>query len=405
MTNNQLIEELVTKECERYELEKNGFITDRQSVVRELVSQAGILSGHCSPEEFLEWKEQLLNGWYARRGFAKFFYRKSEKPCMFGMVKRLLQNAVSGLRKVQTEMTLDDELKIEEGRTVAFKLSSAFFERFYKKTCCNGALFVSPGQLETACIVELSPLFPLKYPLLYERLAAKDNEFWEEIWRLIHRFVRFLVVDMKGREDAETIKEVSMETVLSFQEQLERGKMEQITSARHLLNSLQMTGRNKFREWLRAENRKGEEILLTEEDWVQVELAKEDRIEAGAYGMNGRFDYLLEIDEKNEYEVCCALVDVLSCGSGRVYEELVDGREELAQAMLMLYVENKQYEEIGRILYNTLDASKLANLRKSVSRGKEYLKKQMADLIRIYKRKGKVPFVTESEEHENGEEV
>lgn len=395
MITNQAIEELVAKECERYELERNGFVADRQVAIRELVAQAGILPENCSLIEFAEWKERLLNDWYTRRRFAGFFHRKSEKRCMFRMVKRLLQNAVFRLRKKQTELTLDDELKMEEGRTVAFKLSSAFFEGFYKKTCCNGTLFVSPGQLETVCIDELSLLFPLKYPLLYERLTAKDNEFWEEIWRLIRRFVRFLVVDMGGKEDTEIIQEVSMETVLSVQEQMERGKLEQITSARHLLNSLQMTGRNKFREWLRTESRKREEILLSEEDWGKVEQAKEDRREVDTCGANRRFDYLLDIDEKDEYEVCCALVDVLSYGSGKVYGELVEGREELARAMLLLYVENKPYEEVVRILYNTSDTSKLVNLRKSVSRGKEYLKKRMADLIKLYKRKGEVPFATE----------
>lgn len=88
-------------------------------------------------------------------------------------------------------------------------------------------------------------------------------------------------------------------------------------------------------------------------------------------------------------------MDVLSYGSGKVYGELVEGREELARAMLLLYVENKPYEEVVRILYNTSDTSKLVNLRKSVSRGKEYLKKRMADLIKLYKRKGEVPFATE----------
>ena len=63
----------------------------------------------------------------------------------------------------------------------------------------------------------------------------------------------------------------------------------------------------------------------------------------------------------------------------------------------MLYVENKKYEEIARILYGGSDEKRLANLRKLVSRGKEYLKKRMAELIVTYKRKGQVPFVGEEE--------
>lgn len=400
MTTSALIEEIVTKECERYELEKSGFVSDRGAVVSELVSGSyASLPESCSPEEFAEWKQSLLDDWYSRKSFARFFRRKAEKRCMFRLVKRLLQNRLSRLRRRQTAKTLDDELKVEEGRTVAFKLSSALFVELYQKVCCGNALFVSPGQLEDCCVGELHSLFPLDYASLYKRLCVKDNEFWEEIWRLVHRFVRFLVTEKRGREDEETVKDVSMETVLSVQEQLERGKLEQITSARHLLNSLQTTARNKLYEWFRAADKRKEEICLDEEDWMQLGLKEVNSTEAEAGVMHGHFDYLLEVDENNEYEVCCALADVLNYGQGRVYEELVEDRQELAQIISMLYVENRQYEEIARVIYgDRVDARKLASIRKTVSRGKEHLKKRMVSLILVYKRKGVLPFDTEIEE-------
>lgn len=57
----------------------------------------------------------------------------------------------------------------------------------------------------------------------------------------------------------------------------------------------------------------------------------------------------------------------------------------------------KRYEEITWTLYGVSSGRKLDNLRKSVSRGKEYLKKRMANLIIEYKRKGYVPFVVGEE--------
>lgn len=395
MTNNQLIEEIVTKECERYALEDSGFVTDRQAVVKELsCGGTAFLPDGCSLTEFRGWKEHLLNDWYSRRGFARFFHRKAEKHCMFRMVRRLSQNALSAIQRRQTEATIDEELKMEEGRTVAFRLSSALFTKFYQEICCNGTLFASPGELEKSCINGACSLFPLDYASLYERLIAKDNEFWEEIWRLIHRFIRFLVVE-KSKEDEEAVKEVSMETVISVQEQLERGKLTQIASARHLLNSLQMTGRNKFREWLRTEKKRQEEVLLEDEDWQYLEC--QDSAVSGSEKIDGRFAYLLEVNEKNEYDVCCALADILSYGRGRVYDELVGDMQDVAQAMSMLYVENKRYEEIAWTLYGVSSGRKLDSLRKSVSRGKEYLKKRMTCLIIEYKRRGYVPFVVGEE--------
>ena len=101
------------------------------------------------------------------------------------------------------------------------------------------------------------------------------------------------------------------------------------------------------------------------------------------------------MNEENVYDVCCALADVLDYGRGDVYRALVEGMQETVQVISMLYVENKKYEEIARILYGGSDEKRLANLRKLVSRGKEYLK---VELIVTYKRKGQVPFVGEEEE-------
>ena len=104
MTNNQLIEEIVTKECERYALEDSGFITDKRAVVKELSSADNAsLPDACSLKEFGEWKERLLNGWYSRKGFARFFCRKAEKPAMSRMVRRLSQNALSDIQRRQEE--------------------------------------------------------------------------------------------------------------------------------------------------------------------------------------------------------------------------------------------------------------------------------------------------------------
>lgn len=397
MVDAWLIEEIVAKECERYELEKSGFVSDRRAVARALTAHscAAIPEG-CSPEEFAGWKEQLLNDWYTRKEFARFFRQRAEKKCMFGMVKRLLKNTVSRLRRKHSLLTIDDELKVEGGRTVAFKLSSSFFSELYPEICCNGTLFISPARLEEACVSRVQTLFPLTYPSLYERLSVKDNEFWGEIWLLIQRFVRFLVTEYKGSGEGETIKEVSMEAALSIQEQLERGKLKAIVSASHLLNSLQMTCRNKLRESLRTEEKKREEALLEEEDWLLLERQQENVAEPDR--VDGRFAYLLEVNEKSEYDVCCALADVLSYGSGEVYNALVDGMQEMVQAMSLLYVDNKRYEEIAQILYGEFNERQLTTLRKSVSRGKEYLKKKMTSLIVTYKRRGEVPFVMEEED-------
>lgn len=396
MTDRWLIEEILTKECERYELEKSGFVTDRRRAVEELIAAEGRVEAEkYSLKEFVEWKGGLLSKWYAKKGFAKFFCRKAENRTLFRMVKSLMYNMLSHLRREQTEPTMDDELKLEVGRTVAYKLSSALFVEIYTEICCRGAMYATPEQVEEACLSRMCATFPLKYAAFYKRLMVKDSEFWDEVWWLIRRFVRFLVMERTRTGNEDAVQEVSMETVLSVQEQLEKGRLKQIESTGHLLNSLQMTGRNKFREWLRAEERKQQEVYLDDEDerWQESEYMEM----SGSERMDGHFAYLLEVNEKNEYDVCCALADVLNYRRGEVYESLVEGMQETARVMSMLYVENKKYEEIAQELYGAADSKRLANLRKLVSRGKEYLKKRMVELIVDYKSKGYVPFVCEEE--------
>ena len=58
--------------------------------------------------------------------------------------------------------------------------------------------------------------------------------------------------------------------------------------------------------------------------------------------MDGRFAYLLEVNEKNEYDVCCALTDILCYGHGSVYDQLAEGMQDTVRAisMLMLRIRN-----------------------------------------------------------------
>lgn len=392
MIDTYLIEEIATKECERYGLEKNGFVTSRKAMSQALLAGKHVpIPAGDSPEAFRQWKERLLDDWYDGKGFSLFFRRKAAKRCMLDLVKRLYLNTVLRIRKNQSATTIDDELKLPSGRTVAFKLSSGLFSELYADLRSDESAFISPAKLEGKCVEQINSLYPLNYISFFKRLQKKDNEFWEELWLVIQYFLSYLMVNVKREKEA--VEEVSMDVALSFQEQMERGSLEKIDSASHLLHSLRKTCRNKLFEHLREDEKRQSESLLGEEEWQWVERTITSLDEKGQGKTDGRFIYLLETDEKNEYAVSCALVDVLTFGKGAVYEKLVAGMEDKVQLLAMLYLEGKSYEEIAWQVYGKCDQSQMASLRKSASRAKEYLKKRMVDLIIGYKRKEYVPFV------------
>lgn len=79
---------------------------------------------------------------------------------MFRMVRRLSQNALSAIQRRYVEATIDEELKMEEERTVAFKFSSALFTKFYQGymwyVVCYSLLRAIGEELYRGCALSVS---------------------------------------------------------------------------------------------------------------------------------------------------------------------------------------------------------------------------------------------------------
>lgn len=383
MTQNSLIEEIVTKECERYDLEGCRFITDRRTVIRELCGQvSGIPDAACSSEEYAVWKQQLLERLYSRQGFANFLTGNRNYGKVYTMTRRLMKNFILRLRRAYKADTIDDELQVASCRTVAFKLSSPLFTAFYPQVLNAHSFYASPGQLENRCEVLMQQTYPLDYSRFREQLQSKDNEFWEELWTLVRQFVSCLMVSRSSSADREElIGEVSVESILSFQEQMEQHKLDAIATATHLLHSLRRTCRNKLHEFFYRQNKQQEE-LLDEAGWEQLTQTM-DEMGSGSLLSSGDDDIvaLLDVNEDDDYELSCLIVELLIRGEGVLYQQLIGTETEKVAVLMMHYIKQMSYEEIARQLYGTATSQSCSQLRQSTKRMKDYLKRRIRELV------------------------
>ncbi|MEG1546704.1 MAG: hypothetical protein RR371_05590 [Bacteroides sp.] len=379
MNRLSLIEEIVRKECERYELERGGFITDREELVRALSkSSYAELKEDCTPGEFRIWKDKLLIYLYTKKNYALYFYKKQGTRYLYLLTRRLMRNFLANIWETNAENTIDSELHVDKQRTIAFKLSGRLFADIYSGLWNKSVMIIAPSQLETQCEASVQKSFPIELSTFLERLQCNDREFWNEIVKVIKKLSRYV-----------TIKQVWVTTLL-LQEQVCNNKLAHITSATHLYHSLKMSCKNKLCEYFRFQG-KNKEQLLDEKEWEYIEATSGEENTEEEAGVDNHFLYLYDLDVNSNYELSCAIVDILCYPKGELYSLLVNGQEEKVEILMMHIYKQMSYDDIAQQLYGELSQHEQRkvcdNLRQTTVRAKKYLKERMKQLALELKQK------------------
>lgn len=384
-----IIEEIINKECERYELEKGGFVSDRKELIRLVTDNyPKFPDSNCTQEYFENYKDKVLTYLYTQKDYATFFHRKRNDRFIHQLIKRLIKNSISSIRKENTKATIDQEMRLPRKRTLAFKLSATLFTKTYSNLFTTPVLFTTPEQIEHHCETSVKKLYPINYTRLMEYLKHRDDEFWMEIIYIVRQFCFYLTRhEQPGSLREELKKEIEMESILSVQEQMKKNKLCNLESATHLFYSLRTTCRNKLLEYYHRRTIQ-KENLLNNEDWDIIAQRSENNSLTDMYRMEfeDRFSYLQDLNPENDYELSCAIVDVLCHGKGKIYQLLVKQDDQKIAVLMMHSYEGKEYEEIAMKLYGYSNSMTCAALRQTVTRIKRQLKKRMKNIIQQFKK-------------------
>lgn len=386
MNRLYLIEEIVRKECERYELIEEKFITNCEEAILTLAKLFGEdIKDEFTLDEFKEWKEKMLIHLYQQKNYAGFFYKKQGSKYLYLLAKKLTRSITANLWKNNTAQTIDQELHVDKSNTIAFKLSNRLFAEIYPRAWNAKNFIVTPHQLEAQCENLAQEIFPLDTTCLTERLQYNDREFWDEMVKVIKKLARYVTMNHSWNNIniAEVAEEVGINTALSLQEQLAHHELKHITSSKHLYHSLKVTCRNKLYEYFRMKGKEREE-LLDENEWEHLKTVEEEWQPDGGKE-NEHFIYLYDLDVNNSYDLSCAIVDVLCNQEGDLYKKLTEDQEDKVNVLMLHIYKQMSYDDIARLLYPDLTPHEQRKacdkLRQTTVRAKKYLHERMKQLV------------------------
>lgn len=374
MENVEIIKEILEKECERYELCKYGFVRDVELIS---CSMAEEYAGEMGENSFTTWKNGLVREFYIRHKYGLFYQSNQSSGKFYSLIKRLMSGVLSVTRKEHKGTTIDQELRVQRSRTIAFKLTSPLYETIYGHHFGKVQLFNTPVELEEYCKHCLDGYYPLDKNDLLEQLQSDDNELWAELLKVIHAITQRIVYSwgVSSARFNEVVEEISANTRMTFLKKLDEKAAERYQSATHLYNSLQEICRYKMHE-MQKEEMRSESILF------QADLKVCD-VEDVAADMD--LLALEEVDIHNDYELAQAIVQILCRREGELYDLLVGNEQQKVDILWKHVYSGKKYEELALEENPGLSGLRLytrcAGMRQESKRAKNYLLRRIKLVI------------------------
>ncbi len=391
------IKEILTHECQTYAIAKCvEYNSNCVHVIDQLYDkQIEAVDNQTNVADFIKWRDYLLTSFYNQINFSNILRNSDNERVIYPMVYKVLKGEVTEMVKQSTSPTIDDELKINklkhtggkygEKRSVAYKLSQQMYQELYPDII-NESTFISSSKiLIHRCQSICHSLFPLTYPNLAQRLREKDNEFWAEMVDVVKNFAMFLFykAGVAGSREDE-MSDFSMDCIEVLRKQSERDELATKSSATHLLHSIQVTCRNKWKEYQRQCNRYNTHFTR-EEDREWAKMADDSNLNYETM-TNNRYDALeeldlLNVDTRNNYEVSCAVVHLLLHPDSYFYKLLVGKKESDVDILIWHTLDKMSYDEIAIKIYGEATDKNKATIRQKSSRITNWLKTRLIELI------------------------
>ncbi|NDV45988.1 sigma-70 family RNA polymerase sigma factor [Paludibacter sp. 221] len=369
------IREIIIKEDDRYHLSEYQFIHSREDIITEICNKE-IVSVWEQEDDFSRLKTNVLNHFYSHYVTVENqFSITNNIPYNEQWFPVIYKDRLGAIHKYHAKHeidTIDNEMEVRQGRTIAFKRSKALLQDIV--TYCKIKAIKIPENIEEKILEE----YPINAEKLTDRLEKEDKDLWDEI----ADYLKLIApkVPKNGRFYFPHKENINIRTgkyVGNAYESVKRlvtnGNAQEKKTGLEYRKFLYWTSVNAVSNALKKENVIKEHHHYTDSiDDVFPPVKNHLQIE----------DYVLlyEVDVKNSREVTKALLDLLwNKKPVNIYHELVKGHEDRVQTFLMFFDEDMSYKEIAEHYNNTLTEEKL---RQDVSRLKKDLIKRLKHILK-----------------------
>lgn len=385
MQIQEVITELVRKECEAYRLIDLGLLSSAEEGVRRLLplSEEADLSVFDDFVRFRTWRKEVLRLFYKQLDYAGFIRRERNSVPFRRFLFYLKKRITRSLHEQCKEPTIDKDLAVPPG-TLAFRLSAMLDEELFRAEQPSLLSVDRPDALEEVCRESCRNCFPVGLEGLLVRLKKDDPEFWDDLYLTIKKIAQTVTsgqsVSIQYRK--EILQDVWVDASLLLHGKVVEEDIPVFETSLHFRNYIARMCLNKCREAIRKHNLPG--IVLTATGEMPLEALLYEEEEKDDIGLQE--GNLADIDCENEDELGRCLAVVLWDKLEPWYSKLTNGIEEKTGLIFLHYVEGLPYEEIAALKDAEISGearSRLANkLRQDVVRTRRLLKQRFIELLK-----------------------
>ncbi|MCL3849770.1 hypothetical protein M1P97_00500 [Parabacteroides sp. GYB001] len=383
-----LISEIIRKECERYRLVEWGLLSSVEEETDILCSLLSLPADETweDRERFKQWRKELLTLFYSRMDYAGFLQKQKDmepfQRFLFFMRKRM----VDRLWQNNTLPTIDADLVIPP-YTLAYKFSKMVAQDENILLFREFNTIKSPLDLESRCEMACGRRYPLGLNNLFHYLKKEDKEFWSVIYLLVKKMAEYVTSNYLFSKlyKEETIADIWSDVSLLLHDKTVAGLLPVFETGAHFRHYIGRICMNKCYEAERRNAVRKEFVSLDDPVVISDVISQSIDTNSCLERVVDMGNPLLDVDMQNEYEVKCAFMVVLWDRSEPWYSKLVSGLENKVEVLRLYYIGGQSYREIAIMQLpggSDNDIRKLENkLRQDVSRVRKILKERFMEML------------------------
>ena len=378
--------ELLTKESERYRLERLGFFRD----IRE---EAELLASRFPPKEdetFAQWKSRCLREYYRHKGFSAFCRDNIDTPGFEMLVRTLinthLQNVFNSSPRTETDRFLAPDLD-----TVSYAMPQSLFQELYTIYFSAMPSFGNTSELDRFCGSIAGERFPVDEARIIGSLQENDNFYWEKFYTKLRPITDAFCYQMSGITGTNNTHDIWSDTCISVNRAVVEHRLKEPVDSKAIISYSVGILKNKNKELARSKARTPVDVdtlqyRLTAEDdekYFNNPITKPENFPSQIPSLSTYIDY------SDKESVQGYFVVILYNKEHPLHDTLVKGYEDKIGRMFEHYIDGMSYEEIVARHYGITDGKKLtkecARLRQETKRLKNNLLERFYKMLEQYR--------------------
>lgn len=335
--------ELLTKENERYRLERLGLFRD----VRE---EAVVLARMFPPDDgepFHEWKNRCLREFYRIKGFGAFCRRNIQNPEFEAVTASQMRIYLRKLFET-SEQTDTDKYLAPDNDTLSYALEPDLFQEIYTLRFSQIPAFGNTQELDGYCRNLVHSHFPVPEPRIINGMKTNKGFYWEKFYLKLKPITAAFCYQMSRISGDNNIHDIWSDTCISVNRAVVEQRLKEPVDARSIISYSVGVLKNKNKEIARSRAKAPTDI-----DTIQYKLTAEDEEKYFNNPVTKPENFPSQagslanyIDFSDKTSVQGYFIVILYNKEHPLHKELIKGVEDKVQRMFEHYIDGLSYEDI-----------------------------------------------------------